>query len=145
MDNEGELDTVDLAELARKRMNIKISAGALVSIPLDVVRVGVDDISLADRITVDLDDDFQIGGHAVIHIEFDSAPAYAEGVFEIVGALEVPPQFAKYRSGEMFCYLHVVLSRKTDLLRFESHQIAAVIGHPAVIVIGEQYPGRSDA
>ena len=96
-------------------MNVKIAGGALMPIPFDIEGVGIHDEGFANTVAIDLQDHFQIGRHAVMHIKLDSAPTQAERILEIVDALKIAAKFAKHGFCVVFRYLHIVVRNKTEI------------------------------
>ena len=88
MNDKRKLDAVDLAEMCRIRINIKIAGTALMAVPLHVIGIGINNIRFADGVAVDLKNDLQIGRYAKIHIEFYFSPSNIEFIFIVIDPLE---------------------------------------------------------
>ena len=90
MHDKGKFDAVDGAENRRVRMNVKIPRLPLVTVPIDVVSVGIDDISLADIVVaVGFQDHLDIRLNAVMDIEFNFSPANIKDIVKIIDAGEI--------------------------------------------------------
>lgn len=139
MNDEGKLDAIDATEMGGKRVNIKIPRRPFMAIPLNVVGIGINDVSLANRFAVDLDDHLQIGGHAVEQIELDSPPANVEGVLEIVDPLKIAAEFAKHRFGVVFRYLHGFTPAMANVIMDECLGVCPRIG-----AVARESPFESD-
>jgi hypothetical protein len=88
MNDKREFDAADIAEMRRKWQNYKIPGRTSMKIPLNIIRVRIDNIGLADivSLTVNFDDDFNIGLNTVVHIKINFSPTNEKLVFKVIDA-----------------------------------------------------------
>src|SRR5512144_3043181 len=85
----GEGDPRDMPQLGRERMDVKIPGHPLVAIPLNVVRIGVDDEALADAArSIDVQHDLDVEIGPPEDVEPDASPAGVKQFLEIVRTRE---------------------------------------------------------
>ena len=111
MHDEGKLDAVDLAELGRMRIDVKIPGAPLVPIPLDIVRIGVDDVGFPDFVAVHFQHDFDVGLDAEMNVKVDFSPANVEFILKVVDPGKKAAQIAMSRHGVMFSKRHIFTSK----------------------------------
>ena len=103
MDDIGELDGGDTAEALGEGMDEEVARHALVIVPGDVARFGVDDKALDDAVAaVDLEQNLDVQLLPPLDVEADLAPAQEEDLFEIVLAREGCAKLAFDGGGVLF-------------------------------------------
>ncbi len=85
MDDERKFDAIDASETTRKRMHIKISGTSFMEIPLNIVRIRVNDIGFTDIVvSIDFEHYFEINLNAVINIKIYFSPADIKFIIKII-------------------------------------------------------------